>query len=93
MSDAVKLVLPAEPPYPALVSEVAAKYLELLGAATADARALADALVTALAPVGDRPDHADITAEFAVTAGDVRVSLRCADWSAVVTQPLPVRKS
>lgn len=94
MTGSVNVRIPVEPRYRALATEVAGKFVELIGGSPTDAQALSDALSTALdgiAPSTEGEAHVDLT--FHAGTGGVEVAVRCGARSAVVKQPLPARKA
>ena len=94
MSESVTLLVPVEASYRVLAPEVAHKYLEVAGGSSSDADALSLSLTTALATLTEGASaDAGVTLDMTVAAGAVEIRIRCGDRSAVVTHPLPARKS
>ena len=87
------LQVPLDPTYRGLGAEIAAKYAEVLGAAPAEAQALAASVDEAMNTVGDGASaDADVALEFVAVATGIEVRVRCGDRSTVVTHPLPAQK-
>ena len=94
MADAFSLQIPLEPAYRELVPEVAGRYAELLGGSAADAAALSDAVVAAIASVsaGAAPST-EVDLRFKPNGAGVHVELSCQDRHTTVTVPMPVAKT
>jgi len=83
MPQPFELEVPADERYRGLAPEVAGKYVEVLGGSAADAKALADALVTAMGKVAN--GHADVMRlQFKLKTDGVHVTVRCGEHSTVV---------
>ena len=94
MTGSVKVSVPIEPRYRALATELAGKFVELIGGSATDARALSDALSSAIdgmAPAAPAGTHVDLI--FHAGGGGVEVTVHCGTRSTVVKQPLPARKA
>jgi hypothetical protein len=94
MADAFTLQIPVEPPYRALVPEVAARYAELSGGSSADAAALASALQSAIDRLTSHAAadaHVDLA--FRHSAGGVHVDLSCNGHREAVNVTMPVAKA
>jgi hypothetical protein len=94
MADAFSLQIPLEPAYRELVPEVAGRYAELLGGSAADAAALSDAVIAAIASVsaGAAPST-EVDLRFKPNGAGVHVELSCQDRHTTVTVPMPVAKT
>ena len=91
MTDAFKLVVSTDPPYRALVPEVASRYAELSGGSAADGAALASAVKAALdRVVAGAADEAHIDLSFRPEAGGVHVDLACGAQRETVNVTIPV---
>jgi hypothetical protein len=95
MAEAFSLQIPLEPAYRDLVPEVAGRYAELLGGSAADAAALSDAVVAAMAKVtaGAEPSTDEIDLRFKPNGAGVHVELSCRDRRTSVTVPISVAKT
>jgi hypothetical protein len=93
MSVAFTLSVPAEIQFRDLASDVARKYVELVGGTAADGQALFTSVAGELERLVDGDLDADIEMSFESTDASVGITLTCGARSAVVTQPLPARKS
>jgi len=94
MSVAFTISLPAESPFRELASDVAGKYVELVGGSAADAEALASSVAGEIETLAGGPGAAvDVRLVFEPTATGVDVTVQCDGRTAVVTRPLPARKS
>jgi hypothetical protein len=94
MSDSVTLLVPVDATYRVLAPDVARKFLEIAGGPAGDADALAESLAAALTRLTEgAAAGAGVSLDMGVDAGSVEIRLRCGDRSAVVTHPLPARKS
>jgi len=94
MTGSVKVSVPIEARYRALATDLAGKFVELIGGSPTDAQALTDALssaVESIAPATETGTHVDLT--FHAAAGGVEVDVRCGARATVVKQPLPARKA
>jgi len=94
MTGSLKVSVPIDARYRALATELAGKFVELIGGSPTDAQALSHALsgaVDSIAPASDAEQHVDLT--FHAGAGGVEVTVRCGARSTVVKQPLPARKA
>jgi hypothetical protein len=93
MSDPFTLRVPVEPKFRALGSELAARYIDLLGGSDAERQTLSAAVAGALtdlaaaAPAGAACDMA-----FAASGVGVEVTVRCGAQSTVVRQVLAAAK-
>jgi hypothetical protein len=94
MSLAFTISLPAEPRFRDLASGVAGKYVELVGGSAADAEALASSVIGGIEDLaGEDGPTSDVRLVFESTPAGVDVTLHCHGRSAVVSHPLPARKS
>ena len=94
MADAFSLQIPLEPAYRELVPEVAGRYAELLGGSAADAAALSDAVVAAIASVSaSAAPSTEVDLRFKPNGAGVHVELSCQDRHTTVTVPMPVAKT
>jgi hypothetical protein len=94
MAVAFTISLPATGAFRNLAAEVAGKYVEIVGGTPADADALAGSVVGEIASLaGDDADARDVQLVFEASPTGVDVTVQCEGRSAVVTRPLPARKS
>jgi hypothetical protein len=94
MSEPFKLTVPADGRYRVLGPEVAAKYAEMGGAASADAAQFGEAVAEALRDVfRDASQHAHALLKFRTTSHGIEVQLSCGARTSVLQHRLPARKS
>lgn len=94
MADAFSLQVPLDPAYRELIPEVASRYAELLGGSAADAAALSDAVVAAIAKVSaGAASSTELDLRFKPNGAGVHVELSCRDRHESVTVPIPVAKT
>jgi hypothetical protein len=93
MADAFTMSVPTDARYRVLASEIAGKYVELVGGTAADGTALGSAVADALDRAAALSPGDDVVLEFRAGADGVGVTVRHAGRSAVVTHPLPARNA
>jgi hypothetical protein len=87
------LQVPLEPRYRVLASEIAAKYVEVLGGAAADADTFSAAVAAAIAALGaPAPPEAEVHLDFDSAPPGIQVTIRCHGGIRTVTHPLPAGK-
>ena len=93
MADAFTMSVPTDARYRVLASELAGKYVELVGGTAADGSALGAAVAEALERAASHSPADDVELEYRVGADGVGVTVRHAGRSAVVSHPLPARNA
>lgn len=97
MTDAVNLMLPADPRFRGIAPDVGGRYVVAAGGSEADAAVVVEALNAAMDELTAGAGHdVDVTLDFRAAArpdGAIEVTLRCQGRSSVVTHPLPAAKT
>jgi anti-sigma regulatory factor (Ser/Thr protein kinase) len=93
MADAFTISVPTDARYRVLASEIAGKYVELVGGTAADGTALATAVAEALDRAATSSPGEDVVLEFRAGADGVGVTVRHGGRSAIVSHPLPARNA
>ncbi|HET9373087.1 MAG TPA: hypothetical protein VFO19_22650 [Vicinamibacterales bacterium] len=93
MADAFTMSVPTDARYRVLASEIAGKFVELVGGTSADGAALGSTVGEALDRAATESPADDVVLEFRADADGVGVTVRHAGRSAVVTHPLPARNT
>lgn len=93
MSTRFSLQVPIDDPFRSLGTEIAAKFVDVLGGASADGETLADAVQAAMTEVsaGHAP-HAIVQLAFESNSGGLQVTLQCGGRSTVVRHALAAAK-
>lgn len=93
MSDPVQLLVPLDARFRAIGPELAGKYCAAQGGSEADVASVTTAVTEAVDAMSATAGDVDaVTMDFQTPNGQVEVTVRCGDQSAVVTRRLPAPK-